>query len=262
MLWICIRIPKQQLRTECLHLMINSISIMKNKTLLRIVFLLLLAFIATVALRAAAQTGPLSPSPAQNSVLRPPPGAKVALVEFADLQCPDCSRAAPLLEEAAKAYKIPVVVYDFPLPQHSWSFEAAVVAHYLRTKSTKASPLETKYRLFIYENQAAITPQNLRSYIGTFAKENKITIPFAVDPEGKYASEVRRDKDKGISINIQHTPTLYVTTNKSSGIPFVEVVDRGNLFAMIDQAMAETKSEPASTSASASKAKKTRTAKN
>ena len=242
--------------------MINSISTMKNRTLLRIAFLLALAFIATVALRAYAQNGPLSPSPAQFTLLRPPAGSRVALVEFADLQCPDCARAAPLLEEAAKAYKIPVVVYDFPLPQHSWSFDAAVIAHYLRTKSTKANPLETKYRLYIYQNQPAITPQNFRSYVDKFATDNKITIPFAVDPEGKFAAEVRRDKDKGISINIQHTPTLYVTTNKSSGTPFVEVVDRNNLYAMIDDAMAQTKSQAAATRTSASKAKKTRTAKN
>src|SRR4051812_15845453 len=177
---------------------------MKNHTLLRIIFLLLLALIATVALRAQ------TPSPAQSTILRPPPGAKVALVEFADLQCPDCARAAPLLDEAAKAYKIPVLVYDFPLPQHNWSLEAAIVAHYLRTKNTPKNPIETKYRLYIYQNQAAITPQNLRKYIDTFARENKVEIPFAVDPQGKFAAEVRKDKDKGVAINIQHTPTLYV----------------------------------------------------
>lgn len=219
---------------------------MKNKKLLRTTFLLLLALIATVALRAQA------PSPAQANILRPPAGSKVALVEFADLQCPDCARAAALLEEASKAYKIPIVVYDFPLPQHNWSLEAAVIAHYIRTKSTKANPLESKYRNYIYQNQSAITPQNLRHYVDEFAKENKIAIPFVVDPQGKFAAEVRRDKDKGIAINIQHTPTLYVVTAKSSGTPFVEVVDRNNLFAMIDQALAETKGVDAK-SGSASK---------
>lgn len=218
----------------------NPFPPMKKKTLLRFAFLLSLALVATVAV---AQT----PSPAQSTILRPPAGAKVALVEFADLQCPDCARAAALLEEASKAYKIPVVVYDFPLPQHNWSFEASVMAHYLRTKSTKANPLETKFRNYIYQNQSAITPQNLRRYIDEFAKANKVTIPFVVDPQGKLAAQVRRDKDKGIAVNIQHTPTLFVVTAKSSGTPFVEVVDRNNLFAMIDQAIAETKSLAAST---------------
>src|SRR3954469_14310482 len=208
---------------------------MKNKTLLRITFLLLLALIATVALRAQ------TPSPAQANILRPPAGAKVALVEFADLQCPDCARAAPLVEEAARTYKIPVTVYDFPLPQHPWAYDAAVFARYFRTKSTKANPLETKFRLYIYENQSAVTPQNLRSYVDKFAKANKVIVPLVVDPQGKLASLIRADKDKGVAVSIQHTPTIYVVSAKRSGSPFVEVVDRNNLFALIDQMLAETK---------------------
>ncbi len=193
----------------------------------------MLALIATAAL--------LAQTASQINILRPPAGARVALIEFADLECPDCARAAPLVQEAAKAYNIPAIVYDFPLPQHPWSFQASVIAHYLRTKSTPKNPLETKYRLFIFENQSAITAQNLRSFVDKFAQENKIAIPFVVDPQGKFAAEVRRDKEKGIAVGIQHTPTLYVVTAQSSGTPFVEVVDRNNLFAMIDQAMDATR---------------------
>ena len=69
------------------------------------------------------------------SVLRPPKGYKLAIVEFADLQCPDCSRAEPLLEEAAKTYKIPLVRYDFPLPKHDWSFDAHVNARWFDSKN-------------------------------------------------------------------------------------------------------------------------------
>ena len=43
------------------------------------------------------------------SALKPPKGYKVALVVFEDLQCPDCARAEPLLKEAEKSYKIPLV---------------------------------------------------------------------------------------------------------------------------------------------------------
>lgn len=206
---------------------------MKTKTLLRIAFLLTLALLATKALRA--QTA------SQSTILRPPAGAKVALVEFADLECPDCARAAPLLEEAAKTYKIPVIVYDFPLPQHPWAFDASVFAHYFRSKSTPKNPLETKFRLYIYENQSAITQLNLRGYVDKFAMANGTAVPFIVDPQGKLAAAVRASKDKGIQVNIQHTPTIYVVTAKTSGTPFVEVVNRNDLFSMIDQAIAETK---------------------
>jgi protein-disulfide isomerase len=34
--------------------------------------------------------------------LRPPKGAQTALVVFEDLQCPQCGRVAPLLEQASR----------------------------------------------------------------------------------------------------------------------------------------------------------------
>ncbi len=229
----------------------NILSLMTNKTLLRIAFLLLLALVATIALRAQ------TPTSAQTNILRPPAGAKVALIEFADLECPDCARASKLLEDAVKAYKIPLVVYDFPLPMHPWAMEGAIYAHYFRNISTPKNPLEMQFRAFIYDNQSAISAQNLRSFVDQFAKAHKLTVPFAVDPTGSLAASVRKDKEKGVAINIEHTPTLYVVTAKSSGTPFVEVVDRNNLFNMIDQALAETKNLP-STSVATPAAKKTK----
>ena len=77
----------------------------------------------------------LSAFAGDTSVLKPPKGSKVAILVFEDMQCPDCARAAPLLHEAAKKYNIPLVQYDFPLPMHNWSFEAAVNARYFDTKS-------------------------------------------------------------------------------------------------------------------------------
>src|SRR5271157_4724980 len=77
------------------------------------------------------------------SVLRPPKGSKVALLVFEDLQCPDCARAAPLLHEAAKKYNVPLVQYDFPLPMHNWSFEAAVNARYFDSLPTASTAAKT-----------------------------------------------------------------------------------------------------------------------
>ena len=51
---------------------------------------------------------------ADASLLKPPPGAKVAIVMFEDLECPECARAYPMVWEAANAHKVPVVLHDFP----------------------------------------------------------------------------------------------------------------------------------------------------
>src|SRR3954469_15009478 len=88
------------------------------------------------------------------SALHPPKGAKVAIIVFEDLQCPDCARAEPLLQEAAKTYKIPIVRHDFPLAMHNWSFEAHVMARYFDTKS---KALGEEFREFLFKNQPSIT---------------------------------------------------------------------------------------------------------
>ena len=170
------------------------------------------------------------------SPLRPPKGSKVALVVFEDYQCPDCARAAPLLHEAAKKYNIPLVQYDFPLPMHNWSFEAAVNARYFDTKSKK---LGDDYRLFVFANQPQITPQNLRGMTERFAADNKVTFPFVVDPSGEFAAKIKADYATGQRVGIEHTPTIYVVSDTTRGTPFVEVVDRTQLYQLIDKVIKE-----------------------
>ena len=74
-----------------------------------------------------------------------------------------------------------------------------------------------------------------------FADSHKIALPFAVDPQGKLAALVKADYALGQRIGIEHTPTIWVVTANSKGAPFVEVVDRSQLYQIIDQAMADTK---------------------
>ncbi|MGH9650446.1 MAG: DsbA family protein, partial [Terriglobales bacterium] len=182
--------------------------------------LLLLLFLLGTALAAV------------HPALRPPPGAQVAIVVFEDLQCPDCKRAAPLLEEAARAYKIPLVRHDFPLPKHNWSFDAAVFARFFDTKSKKVGD---EFRSYLFQNQEQVTRETLRRYAEEFAAARKIDVPFVIDPRGELEKKVKADYALGQAIGIQHTPTIYVVSNKTTGTPFVEVVDRTKLYALIDQ---------------------------
>jgi protein-disulfide isomerase len=166
-----------------------------------------------------------------NSALKPPKGAQVAIVVFEDLQCPDCRRAAPLVAEAGRTYKIPVVRHDYPLPMHNWSFQAAVIARWFDNHSREVG---YQYRDYIFQHQPEITPETLRSFSDMFATDHKMSIPFVVDPQGKLTAEVNADKDLGTRLGLEHTPTIYVVSNKTTGKPFVEVVDRTQLFQLID----------------------------
>ena len=169
---------------------------------------------------------------ADASSLKPPPGAKVAIVMFEDLECPDCARAYPVVWEAANAHHIPVVLHDFPLSKHPWSFDAAVYARYFDTKSTK---LGNDFRGYIYQNQQQISLENLHQYIQRFADQNKVPLPFAVDPQGKLKEKVQTDYQLGQRIGLEHTPTIFVVgSNGSPSTPFVEVVNREKLTEIIE----------------------------
>jgi protein-disulfide isomerase len=189
---------------------------------------------------------------AETRALRPPKGAKVAIVVFEDLQCPDCARANPLLEDAARTYHISLVRYDFPLPMHNWSFQAAVLARYFDTKSQK---LGDEFRSTVFQHQAEITPDNLRAFAEKFAAEHNTSLPFVVDPKGELERKVKADYALGQATGIQHTPTIYVVSNSTTGVPFVEVVDRTQLFRMIDDMMQQAEAAQPTKSARSTKSR-------
>jgi protein-disulfide isomerase len=166
-----------------------------------------------------------------STVLKPPKGAQLAIVVFEDLQCPQCRLSAPVLRDAGKAYKIPVVRHDFPLPMHNWSFDAAVIAHYFDALSPQ---LGYDFRDYIFQHQLEIIPTNLRSFAEKFAAEHKVDLPFVVDPQGKLAAEVNAERNLGNRIGVHQTPTIYVVSSKPGGKPYVEVTDRSQLYQIID----------------------------
>ncbi|HYA23809.1 MAG TPA: thioredoxin domain-containing protein [Terriglobales bacterium] len=195
----------------------------------RLVVLSLLLITLAAAVFAAAQDTP-------DSVLRPPKGAQVAIVIFEDLQCPMCRRTAPLVEQASKDYKIPVVRHDFPLPMHNWSYPAAVMARYFDTHS---KALGNEFRDYIFENQLEINPVNLRGFAERFAAAHKVDLPYVIDPAGKLSALVNADRDLGKAIKLDHTPTVYVVSSRNPNRPFVEIKDNNQLYSTIDAVMKE-----------------------
>jgi protein-disulfide isomerase len=205
------------------------------------------ALVAVPAVRAQFNVPPAGTQVHDPSALKPPAGARVAIVEWEDMECPDCARANPLLREAAAKYNIPWVRHDFPLPFHAWSFTAAVNARWFDTKNKK---LGDDYRDSVFANQTSITTQDaLAQFTQKFAQDHGVAFPFAVDPQGKLAAEVKTDYALGQRVGIEHTPTIWVVTDHSKGAPFVEVVDRSKLYQLIDQAIADTKSATTTTAA-------------
>jgi protein-disulfide isomerase len=170
------------------------------------------------------------------ALLRPPKGTTVALIVFEDLECPKCRADAPTEKQAANAYKIPLVIHDFPLPMHKWSFNGAVIARYFDSQSKE---LGNQFREYIFEHQPEITADNLQTFVQQFAAQHNIQLPFVIDPQGKYAAEVNADKALGQKVGIQHTPTIYIVSSRNRSRPVVEVTDSTQLFQMIEAVQAE-----------------------
>jgi len=216
---------------------------MRCSNLIRSAALAFLALGSLAATPAHAQFGGSSSQPLTQvhdpSALRPPAGARVAIVEFEDMECPVCGNINPLVKQAVAKYNLPWIRHDFPLPYHAWSTQAAVNARWFDTKSKS---LGDDYRDAVFANQPSITTlQVLREFTEKFATNNKIALPFAVDPQGTLLAQVNADKALGLHIGIDHTPTIWVVTSQSRGAPFIEVQDRNRLYQIIDQALADTK---------------------
>jgi protein-disulfide isomerase len=174
-----------------------------------------------------------------NSALHPPAGARVAIVEFADMECPRCAMENPVIKAAAAKYKIPWIRHDFPIPGHIWSSVAAVNARWFDTRS---KALGDEYRDQIFANQSSIYNQaGLRQFTEKFARSHSIALPFAIDPQGTLAAAVNADKDMGMRTGINATPTIFIVTANSKGAPYIEVRNPDqDLYRVIDQALVDT----------------------
>jgi protein-disulfide isomerase len=194
---------------------------------------------------------PAASRAADGSSLKPPPGARVAIVVFEDLECPDCARAYPVVWDAARKHNIPVVLHDFPLQMHPWSFDAAVFARYFDTKSQK---LGDDFRGYIFQNQPQIDKQNLRQWVDKFASANNAPVPFVLDPDGQFKNKIQADRQMGNQIGLQHTPTIFVVGNGGAATPAVEVEDRTKLDQIIEDMLQKAPASPGSKKSTAKKA--------
>jgi len=190
----------------------------------------LLAAGSLIAMTAGAQQEVLHPK--DTSALHPPAGSKVAIVEFADLECPMCAMENPVIEQAVEKYHVAWMRHDYPLPQHNWSFQAAVNARWFDTKSKK---LGDDYRDAVFADQSSLETKNdLQSFTTRFAQQHGVALPFVMDPQGKLTGEVKADQALGDRMGIHETPTAFVVTEHG----YKQITDFKNLYSMLDQAEA------------------------
>ena len=173
------------------------------------------------------------------STLKPPAGSHVALIEFADMECPMCARQNPTIKDAAAKYHVPWLRHDFPLQMHVWSFQAAVNGRWFDTSRRSWA---TNTGTSSSRTRSASRPRTIcASFTEKFAQQHGMALPFVIDPQGKLADEVKADYALGERLGVHQTPTVWVVTDRTGGAaPYTEVTDYSKLYTMLDEATAET----------------------
>ena len=198
------------------------------------------AFVAATLIAPLSQAQLSAPPNTANSfkdtsILKPPAGSRVAIVEFEDLECPACAAAFPTVHAAVDHYKIPLIRHDFPLRMHVWSFDAAVTARYLQDKINPG--IAEEYRRAVFASQTSIASKDdLRNFTQRFFQAHGSAMPFVVDPQGTLTKEVQADYALGERIGLTQTPTIWVVTSQQ----WVQVTNPTFLYQTIDTALAET----------------------
>lgn len=165
------------------------------------------------------------------SMLKPPPGVRLAVIEFQDLMCPACAHAFPIVHAAVAHYNIPVIERDYPLPAHAvlGSFEAAVWARYLQDEVSMK--VADEYRGAVFAGQSGISNKDdMLNFTRRFFQTHGLQMPFVPDPTGQFTREVNADKAMGERLAVYYTPCIIVCTQKE----WVHVTDVSLLYQTID----------------------------
>lgn len=188
-----------------------------------------------LTLHPAAQTAvpPTGATPFKDtSLFKPPAGAKLAIIEFEDLECPLCAESYPIVQAAMSRYNIPRIHHDFIIPSHTWSRAAAAInARYLEDH---VSPkIAENFRRDVFAHQSQIgSRDDLFAFTRSWFQSHGQPMPFVIDPDGRCAKEVQADCVLATRIGALHTPTIIVATASK----WIEVTDPRQLDAAIDLA--------------------------
>lgn len=228
--------------------MLAKVLRVRLSALRRLALAALIVFTPVGILTASAQTavGGQVDHFTDTSMLKPPAGDKIALIEWEDLECPACAHAFPFVHQALNHYHIPYVRYDFLIPNHVWSHQAAIYARYMQDK---ISPdFAEDYRRQVFANQYRIASQDdLLNFTKQYMTAHGKQMPFVVDPSGQFEKEVQADTNLGKKMGLQFTPTIVVATQHK----WIEVKDVSDLYSAIDQALASIGQQSGSTPAAA-----------
>jgi protein-disulfide isomerase len=146
----------------------------------------------------------------ESAHIRGNPEAPVTLEEYGDFQCPPCGMFAAFVGQLEKEYdaRLRVVFRNFPLAVHEHAREAALAAEAAGLQGHFWEMHDVLYREQQNWSKAPNARELFESYAGTIGLDLD---KFKKDIDGEKTKErVEADRQRGESLGIQTTPTLFI----------------------------------------------------
>jgi protein-disulfide isomerase len=156
-----------------------------------------------------------------------PAKAPVTIVEFSDMQCPHCQKAAPAIEQLlAQEPEAHFVFQNFPLPLHNWAEKAAEYVDCVGR--APANDAVWKFIQKTFEEQANITEANADEKLKAIATASGANgddiAACAAKPDTK--ARVEASVALGKSVGVNSTPTLFINGRNLPGGAPVDVLKK------------------------------------
>jgi len=160
-----------------------------------------------------------------------PAKAAVTIVEFSDMQCPHCAKAAPVIEQLlAQEPDARFVFQNFPLPSHNWAEKAADYVDCVGRASVGQSANDAVWKFIqkTFEDQTNITEANIDEKLKAIATASGANgdeiAACASKPDTK--ARVEASLALGKSVDVTGTPTLFINGRSVPGGSPVELLKK------------------------------------
>ncbi|MGD0792332.1 MAG: thioredoxin domain-containing protein [Terriglobales bacterium] len=157
-----------------------------------------------------------------NGPAKGPAKASVTIVEFSDMQCPHCQKAAPAIDQLlALEPDAHFVFQNFPLPSHNWAEKAAGYVDCVGRASAGGAANEAVWKFIqkTFDEQANITESNADEKLKAIATASGANgdeiAACAAKPDTKARIEASLALGKSVGVNA--TPALFINGRSVPG---------------------------------------------
>jgi protein-disulfide isomerase len=148
-----------------------------------------------------------------------PADAPMQIIEFADLECPACKQALPMVQRLQQDFPTARFIFQsFPLETiHPWASQAAKYLDCIVRQSDEAG---WNFIEAVYSHQAEITAENAKAkldeFVGTTGQDSAKIAACSEAPET--VARIQKSIQLGTQVNVTSTPTLFVNGRGVAGM--------------------------------------------